>query len=176
MLPVPELYKFSGHLLNAFTKEGGVDIGILKPFKHLLHTPPRQWHSQDEQVTWTQHGHIRCACNSHLLGKLGHTPAMKMFWNYTLLRWFLATNTILLVLPACSHHVAIGHANNNWSLSLAFHIIFIRAPVNFTWAQARVCPGVATPLPPDFPCLSCKCPWVLAWGNMVLCSTCNFMK
>ena len=40
---------------------------------------------------------------------------------------------------------AIAHANN-WSLTLAFHIIFTRAPVNFTWAQARVCPGVATPL------------------------------
>ena len=23
---------------------------------------------------------------------------------------------------------------------------FTRAPANFTWAQARVCPGVATPL------------------------------
>jgi len=39
----------------------------------------------------------------------------------------------------------IVHANN-WSLTLAFHIIFTRAQVNFTWAQARVCLGVATPL------------------------------
>jgi len=40
---------------------------------------------------------------------------------------------------------AIAHANN-WSLTLAFHNIFIRAPVNFTWVQTRVWPGVATPL------------------------------
>ena len=58
------------------------------------------------------------------------------------------SNTILSVLPVCSLHVhmkAIMHANN-WSLTLAFHTIFTWAPVNFTWAQARVCPGVATPL------------------------------
>ena len=36
--------------------------------------------------------------------------------------------------------------SNNWSLTLAFHIIFTRAPVNFMWAQARVCLGVAMPL------------------------------
>ena len=37
---------------------------------------------------------------------------------------------------------AITHANN-WSLTLAFHIFFTWAPVNFAWAQAQ---GVATPL------------------------------
>ena len=29
---------------------------------------------------------------------------------------------------------------------MAFHIIFTRAPLNFTWEQARVCSDVATPL------------------------------
>ena len=41
--------------------------------------------------------------------------------------------------------LAITHTNT-WSLTLTFHIIFTRAPANFTWAQAQVCPGVATPL------------------------------
>ena len=35
-----------------------------------------QWSSQDEQVTWPQHGHIQCVGNTHLLGDLGHTPTM----------------------------------------------------------------------------------------------------
>ena len=58
----------------------------------------------------------------------------------------LATNTIL---PVCLLHVhmkAIAHANN-WCLTIAFHIIFTWAPVNFTWAQARVCPGVYVVMP-----------------------------
>ena len=38
-----------------------------------------QWRSQDEQVMWAQHGHIQCVHNMHLLGKLGHAPAMKIF-------------------------------------------------------------------------------------------------
>ena len=80
--------------------------------------------------------------NTHLLGELGHTPAMKIFVKlYTLkslLRLLLATNTILSVLPVCSLHIhmkVIAHANN-WSLTLAFHIIFTRAPVNFMRVQA----------------------------------------
>ena len=122
-----------------------------------------QWRSQDEQVTWAQHGHIQCARNMHLLGKLGHAPAMKIFITLTsLLRMFLATNTIVLVLPVCSLHVhmkEIAYANN-LSLTLAFHIIFTRAPVNFTPAQAWVCPGVATPLKScchqkGFGCMEC---------------------
>ena len=40
-----------------------------------------QWHSQDEQVMWAQHGHTQCVRNSHLPGDLGHVPAMK---HYTL--------------------------------------------------------------------------------------------
>ena len=65
----------------------------------------------------------------------------------SLLRLFSATNTILSVLPVCTLHVlvklAITHANN-WFLTLAFYIIFTWATANFMWAQARVCPGVAT--------------------------------
>ena len=38
----------------------------------------QQWRSQDEQVTWAQHGHTQCVRNMHLLGHLGHTPAMKI--------------------------------------------------------------------------------------------------
>ena len=40
---------------------------------------------------------------------------------------------------------AIAHANN-WLLTLAFHIIFTRVPVNITLAQAQVSLGVAMPL------------------------------
>ena len=62
------------------------------------------------------------------------------------MRPFLATNTILSVLPVCSLHVhmkVIAHANNLFDLS----IIFTRAPVNFMWAQTWVAmPGVAMPL------------------------------
>ena len=60
----------------------------------------------------------------------------------------MATNTILSVLPVCSlhgHMKAMAHANK-WSLTSAFCNIFTWAPVNFMWAQARVSPGVATPL------------------------------
>ena len=79
-----------------------------------------QWRSQDEQVTWTQHRHIQCVHNTHLLEEQGHTPTMKIFGNYTLrllLRPFLATNSTLSVLPVCSLHLhmkAITRANN-WS-------------------------------------------------------------
>ena len=37
-----------------------------------------QWRSQDEQVMWAQHGHTQHVCNTHLLGNLGHTPALKI--------------------------------------------------------------------------------------------------
>ena len=61
-----------------------------------------QCRSQDEQVTWALHGHILCMCNMHLLGELGDTPAMKISCALrSLLRPFLATNTILSVLPTC---------------------------------------------------------------------------
>ena len=63
---------------------------------------PTQWRSQDEQVTWAQHGHMytQCVRNTHLLWDLGHAPAMKLFTLRSLLRPFSATNTILSVLPA----------------------------------------------------------------------------
>ena len=38
-----------------------------------------QWRSQDEQVTWAQHGYTQYVRNTHLLGDLGHAPAMKNF-------------------------------------------------------------------------------------------------
>ena len=34
-------------------------------------------------------------------------------------------------------------------MTFAFHIVFTWAPVNFTWAQAQVRPGVATSLSLD---------------------------
>ena len=111
-----------------------------------------QWRSQDKQVTWPQHGHIQCTYNTHLLEKLGHLchkNVLKLYitlWDH--LRPFLATNTILSLLPVWSldvHMKAITHANN-WSLTLAFHIIFTWALVNFTWAQAQLCPDVAITL------------------------------
>ena len=103
-----------------------------------------QWCSQDEQVTWVQHGHTQCMRNMHLQGNLGHAPASKNLTLRSLRRQFLATNTILSVLTVCLLHVhmklAIADANN-WLLTLAF----TRAPVDFMWAQAWVCPGVASP-------------------------------
>ena len=98
---------------------------------------------------WAQHGHIQCMGNMHLLGELGHAPAINFFWNYTLwdcliLRWFLATNTILSVLFVCSLHIHMkvsAHANNN-------NNIFTQGTSEFVWAQAQVAirQGVATPL------------------------------
>ena len=43
---------------------------------HNTHKETFQWHSQNEQVTWVQHGHTQCVCNMHLLGDLGHIPTM----------------------------------------------------------------------------------------------------
>ena len=37
----------------------------------------REWRSQDEPVTWAQHGHTQFVRNTHLLGDLGHAPATK---------------------------------------------------------------------------------------------------
>ena len=60
---------------------------------------PLQWRSQDEQVTWAQHGHTHCVRSyMRLLGDLGHAPAMKILNLYTLrplLRPFSVTDTIL---------------------------------------------------------------------------------
>ena len=74
-----------------------------------------QWRSQDEQVTWAQHGHTQCVrINTHLLGDLGHTPAMKI------LHFEIASEAVVghkyhsSDLPVCSLHVrmklAITHA------------------------------------------------------------------
>ena len=45
--------------------------------QNLLHSST-QWCTQDEQVTWAQHGQIQCMHNTHLLGELGHAPAMTL--------------------------------------------------------------------------------------------------
>ena len=79
-------------------------------------------------------GHIQCACNTHLLEELGHAPAVKIFIHSEIASEIVFGHTILSVLPVYLLHVhmkVIAHANN-WSLTLAFHIIFTRAPVNFT--------------------------------------------
>ena len=66
------------------------------------------------------------------------------FWDWPFKRCLAATryiklsaaNTIYSVLPVCSLHVHVKHAithANKWFLTLAFHIIFIQAPANFTW-------------------------------------------
>ena len=39
-----------------------------------------QWHGQNEQVTWAHHRHIQCTPSMHLLGEMGHAPAIKVFW------------------------------------------------------------------------------------------------
>ena len=83
--------------------------------------------------------------NTHLLV---FENFLRLYTPRLLLRPFLAINTILSVLPVCSLHIhmkVIANANNR-SLTLAFHIIFTRAPVTFTWAQTWVYLGVATPL------------------------------
>ena len=91
---------------------------------------------------WAQHGHIQCVHNTHLLGKQRHASAMKIFLHSEIASKviFLPQIPFFSVLPVCSLHVhmkAIAHANN-YSSTLAFHIIFTRAPVNFPWAQAWV--------------------------------------
>ena len=78
-----------------------------------------QWRSQDEQVTLAQHGHTQCVRNMHLLGDLGHAPAMKIF---KLTHPEITSEAIFSHkyhssdLPVCSLHVrmkfAIAHANN----------------------------------------------------------------
>ena len=80
---------------------------------------PLQWRSQDEQVTWAQHGHTQRVRNTHLLGDLGHTPAMKIF---SIIHSEIASEAVFghkyhsSVLPVCSLHVrmklAIAHAIN----------------------------------------------------------------
>ena len=55
---------------------------------------------------WAQHDHIQCVRNTHLLGELGHAPAIQIFFDSEIAsEAFLATNTTLAVLPVCSLHV-----------------------------------------------------------------------
>ena len=79
----------------------------------ILHT--HQWHSQDEQVTWAQHGHTQCArINTHLLGDLGHTPAMKILHSEIASEAVFGHKYHSSDLPVCSLHfrmkLAITHA------------------------------------------------------------------
>ena len=65
-----------------------------------------------------------CACMTHIcmLGDQGHAPAMKIFVNYILWdRLFVATNTILSILPVCYMKLTITHANN-WSLTFTLFL------------------------------------------------------
>ena len=90
---------------------------------------------------------------------------LKLYTLRSLLRPFLVTNTTLSVLPVCLLHVhmkVIAHANN-WSLTLAFHIILTQAPVNFMVAQAWVCPGVAMPM-------SIYIVWLVFEGSIPTCA------
>ena len=78
-----------------------------------------QWCSQDEQVTWAQHGHTQRVHSTHLLGDLGHTPAMKIF---QIIHSEIASEAVFShkynssVIPVCSLYIhmklAIAHANN----------------------------------------------------------------
>ena len=92
--------------------------------------------------------HIQCTCNMHHLGELGHAPIVKIFETIQSEIAFEAFFGHKYILPECSLHVhmkVIAHTNN-WPLTLAFHVIFTQETMNFMWAQAQVCPGVATPL------------------------------
>ena len=95
-------------------------------------------------------GHTQCMHNMYLLGNLGHAPTMKIF---TIIHSIIASEAVFshgyhsfsLTCMLTSHlHETCDHT---WSLhGLSFHNILPRAPANFTWAQARICLGVATPL------------------------------
>ena len=50
------------------------------------------------------HDHIQCMRNTHLLGQLGHAPAIQIFSEIAS-EAFLATNTTLAVFLVCSLHV-----------------------------------------------------------------------
>ena len=70
---------------------------------------------QDKQVTWAQHGHTQCMrINTHLLGDLGHTPAMKILHSEVASEAVFGHKYNSSDLPVCSLHVrmklAIAHA------------------------------------------------------------------
>ena len=108
--------------------------GYMKPYQQMCTKYCIQIKSSGIARMSKLHGHSMGTFSAYvthqLLGELGHTPTMKIFCkSYTLrslLRLFLATNSILSVLPVCSLHVhmKVIVLANNWSLTLAFHIIF----------------------------------------------------
>ena len=56
---------------------GSLTLAPIILLQNLLHSSTH-WRTQDEQVTWAQHGHIQCTRNTHLLGELGHAPAVTL--------------------------------------------------------------------------------------------------
>ena len=112
---------------------------VVKASQEELRHPESWWwlhlsqrRSQDEQVTWVQHGHTQCGCNTHLLGDLGHMKNLKIIHSEITSEAICGRNTTI---QTYLYVLAIAHANN-WSLTLAFYIIFTRAPANLTWVQA----------------------------------------
>ena len=115
-----------------------------------------QWRSQDEQVTRAQHGHSRgTACLGTLSvcvtwhtynakGSEGLLPPRKKLGiaSEAVFGHKYHFFSLTCMLTSCPHKILIAHASNLF-LTLAFHIFL---PVNFMWAQARVCLDVATPL------------------------------
>ena len=136
----------------------GCDLAHLVPIIPLLQpslaaticTAPygwtHQWHSQDEQLTWAQHEYIQWARNTHLLeGNWGTLPPRKFFEVYILrsllMLFFGHSCSLTCMLASCPHE-----SNHTLVFDLSFPHFFNWAPVSFTWAQAWVCLGVATPL------------------------------
>ena len=76
--------------------------------------------------------HIQCMHNRGTGTPSRHEIVFEIIHSEITSEAVLAANTILSVLPVSSLHVhmkVITHANN-WSLTLAFHIIFTWTPVN----------------------------------------------
>ena len=91
-------------------------------------------------------GTFSARVNTHLLV---FENFLRLYTPRSLLRPFLATNTILSVLPVCSLHVhmkVIAHANN-WSFTLAFHIFY----------NSEFSVGTG----PGMPGYSCATAWIL---------------
>ena len=100
------------------------------------------WRSQDDQVTWAQHGHIQCTHNTHLLGELGHTPAIKFFWHSE-----IASEAIFGHKYHSFKSYLYTRFMSTWKQSHMLTTgLWPQLSTLFMWAQAQVCLGVATPL------------------------------
>ena len=91
---------------------------------------------------------MQCTHNTHLLGELGDAPTMKRFWNYKLWDcfWGCFWPQIPFFQSVCLLHVHMKACLITGLWPYSFPNYFTCAPVNFMWAQAQVCLGVATPL------------------------------